>query len=140
MRTPLKVALFLGLALVCTQASTCAVQQQAGHSQQSGLMLMRQVLTIQANKPFAKAGYGSLSDVLKMMPMTRGVAPDAAQAVQVSDAETADFGDYTLRLTRSEDRAKFELSLVPKQSCGIAFFSNDKNIVYSGRALGCSDK
>jgi hypothetical protein len=39
-----------------------------------------------------------------------------------------------------KDRAKFELSLVPKQSCGIAFFSNDKNIVYSGRALGCSDK
>ena len=90
MRTPLKVALFLGLALVATQASTGAVQKQAGHGQESGLMLMRQVLTIQANKPFAKAGYGSLSDVLKMMPMTRGVAPDAAQAVQVSDAETAD--------------------------------------------------
>jgi hypothetical protein len=60
--------------------------------------------------------------------------------VQLADAETADFGDYTLRLTRSEDRTKFELSLVPKKSCDLAFFSNDKNIVYTGRALGCSDK
>ena len=101
---------------------------------------MRQILTIQANKPFAKVGYGTLSDVLKMMPMTRGVAPDAAEAVKLIDAETADFGDYILRLTRSDDHRKFEMSLAPKQSCAIAFFSSEKNIVYSGRALGCSDK
>jgi hypothetical protein len=140
MRIPLKVAIIIGLALAGTPASSAAVSQQPASGQQSGLMLMRQVLTIQANKPFAKAGYGSLSDVLKMMPMTRGVAPEAAQAVHLTDAETADVGDYTLRLTRSEDRAKFELSLVPKQSCDVAFFSNDRNIVYTGRALGCSDK
>jgi hypothetical protein len=65
---------------------------------------------------------------------------DAAKAMQMIDAETADFGDYTLRLTRSEDRRKFELSLAPKQSCDLAFFSNDKNIVYTGHALGCSEK
>jgi len=140
MRTPFKIALVIGLAFVGNQASTAAVQKQPTSGQQSALMLMRQVLTIQANKPFAKAGYGSLSDVLKTMPMTRGVAPDAAQAVHLVDAETADFGDYTLRLTRSEDRAKFELSLVPKQSCDTAFFGNDTNIVYTGRALGCSNK
>jgi hypothetical protein len=140
MRTPFKIAFIVGLALVGNQTSIAAVQQQVKHGQQSGLMLMRQVLTIQANRPFAKAGYGSLSDVLKMMPMTRGIAPDAAEAVHLSDAETADFGEYTLRLTRSEDRAKFELSLVPKDGCGLAFFSNDKNIIYSGKALGCSDK
>jgi hypothetical protein len=45
-----------------------------------------------------------------MMPMTRGVAPDAPKAMQMIDAETADFGDYTLRLTRSEDRRKFARS------------------------------
>jgi len=139
MRTPIGIGLIVGLTVLGAQASNAAVQQPT-YGQQSGLMLMRQVLTIQANKPFATNGYGTLSDVLKMMPMTRGVAPDAAQAIQLIDSETADFGDYTLRLTRSEDRRKFELSLAPKQSCGLAFFSNDRNIVYSGRAIGCSDK
>lgn len=51
-------------------------------------------------------GHSLLADVMKMMPMARGIAPGAAQAVQLSDAETTDSWDYAFRLT-SDDRARF---------------------------------
>jgi hypothetical protein len=53
---------------------------------------------------------------------------------------TADFGDYTRRVTRSYDRRKFELSLAPKQSFGLASLATDKNIVTPACAGAAHEK
>jgi hypothetical protein len=93
---------------------------------------MRAILTVQANRPFGAArGYGSLADVLPVLSTIEGEA-------KMIDDQTASYGGYTIRLTRSTDRKRFEVALVPQDAtCAPSWFSNEQNVIYVGQALGC---
>jgi hypothetical protein len=56
----------------------------------------------------------------------------------VIDEHTASYRGYTIRMTRTADRQRFEISIVPNGgACAISWFSNEKNVIYAGHALGC---
>jgi len=134
MRTPLRLGLFVGLALMGTQAPTVAVQLSVPSqalSKDEGPRAMRMLLTMQANRPYGKGNYGTLSEILALVPP---VQVDAT----IIDEQTASYRGYTIRMTRSADRKHFELALVPAGgTCAASWFSNEHNVIYSGQAIGC---
>jgi hypothetical protein len=94
-------------------------------------MMVRQILSAQSNAPFGpKAGYGTLGDLLKQMP-------ELQHDVKVVDKQTASVKNYVLRMTRSQDRKSFELSLLPSKGCQTGWIANENNQIYTAQALGC---
>jgi hypothetical protein len=111
-----------------SRATTLPVQQAL--SETDGLRAIRIVLSTEANVPFGpKKGFGTLAEVLK-------VAGTAVPAKTV-DPNTASIRDYTLRITRSSDKKRFEATLTPTTGCGPSWFGNERNIIYTGKPLGC---
>ena len=78
MRTRLlQMALIAGLAMLGVRPSAQAPQAaQAELTTLDGPRIMRMVLTMQVNRPFGAAGYGTLSDVLPLIP---GIAGDVTR-------------------------------------------------------------
>ena len=79
------------------------------------------------------ARYRALTEVL--------ASPDAASFkgdVTVIDGETGSFKGYRMRITAQGGR--YEASLIPDKGCGLAFFVDEKNVIYVGRGLGCDEK
>ena len=93
----LQVAVLAGLAVLGVRSSAQSPQTATEPTTVDGPMVMRMVLTKQANRPFGPAGYGTLSDILPLMW-------DVAGEATLIDEHTASFRGYTIRLTRSLDR------------------------------------
>jgi hypothetical protein len=130
----LQMALIAGLTMLGVRSSAQVPQTaQAELPGLNGPMIMRMVLTMQANRPFGAAGYGTLSDVLPLIP---GIVGD----VTMIDEQTASLRGYTIRLTRSIDRRTFELTLTQPGRCATGWFSNEKNVIYASLPLGCSSQ
>ena len=128
----LHIAFIVLLAALGVRSSAQAPQTAQSEMQPlDGPMIMRVVLTMQANRPFGAAGYGTLSEVLALTP---GLAGQAT----VIDEQTASLHGYTIRMTRSIDRKTFELTLTQPGRCATGWFSNEKNVIYAGLPLGCS--
>ncbi len=53
------------------------------------------------------------------------------------DPDTATFGQYTLRVTRSRDKSHFQVSLVPSDVCDAAWFAIDDSPAYDARSSRC---
>jgi alpha-D-ribose 1-methylphosphonate 5-triphosphate synthase subunit PhnH len=53
------------------------------------------------------------------------------------DRDTATFLNYTLRITRTEDKRRFQASLTPTSRCGKAWFGTSEKTVFVGSAIGC---
>ena len=134
MRTPTNLGLILSLALMGNQAPTAAIQQPVQAqmlTKDEGPRAMRMLLTMQANKPYGKGSYGTLSEILELVPPVQGDAT-------LIDEQTAAYRGYTIRMTRSADRKHFELALIPAGgACAASWFSNEQNVIYAGQAIGC---
>jgi|SRR5690349_526638 len=62
------------------------------------------------------------------------------QSLQVS-AGPEIFPGWKLRLVIARDGQSFDLSLTTAQDkCGLTFFSDDRGVIYEGRAIGCSSE
>jgi hypothetical protein len=121
----MKRAVITGLAFVL-----CAVSGSAGAYSQNavdGLRTMRMAMSVQANRPFGKAGYASAAQVAKALELT---------GTQV-DSERFDFGPYRLMVSVSADKKHFQMSLTPISGCDEAWFGTEANTIYTGKALGC---
>ena len=99
-------------------------------SADDGAQIMRMILTMEMNRPFGPGRYGALTDVLNLMPEVQSVARRV-------NNETATIHGYTIRLNPSADGQRFDLTLAREGSCDLAWFSNDRSVIYSGRPLGC---
>jgi hypothetical protein len=101
-------------------------------TKEGGARVMRMILTMQANTPYGpKTSYGTLKEILPLLP-------DVQRDATVIDEHTASYRGYTIRMTRTADRQRFEISIVPNSgACAISWFSNEKNVIYVGQALGC---
>lgn len=54
----------------------------------------------------------------------------------LTDRENGSFKNYDVRVTAQDSR--FEASLVPEKSgCGLAFFIDERILIYTGVGLGC---
>jgi hypothetical protein len=59
--------------------------------------------------------------------------------MDVLDSSSARIGNYLVRITASDDKKHFQVSLEPADSrtCSPALFGDDREIIYLGTALGC---
>jgi hypothetical protein len=78
--------------------------------------------------------YRPLADLLAMRDATT-----LGKDVTLIDSENGLFRGYVLRVTAQGSR--FEASLVPdSRGCGLAFFIDERILIYTGRGLGCDKK
>jgi len=92
---------------------------------------MRMILTIQANRPFGKGRYGLLEEVLAGVSL-------AGEDPVIVDRQTATYRGYTIRILRTPEMTKFDLTMVPSGGlCGQSYFANEQNVIFSGTAIGC---
>jgi hypothetical protein len=47
------------------------------------------------------------------------------------------FRQYRLSMILSADAGSYQLSLVPMEGCAEAWFSDQRGVIYTGRALAC---
>jgi hypothetical protein len=112
------------------QAPVPSATQEPRLTAEDGAMMMRLMLTRQANRPYGAGSYGTLPDLL---PFVQAVHGDAT----LVDEQTASLRGYTIRLTRSLDRKRFDIAITQDGTCAIGWFSNERNVIYAGKALGC---
>lgn len=113
----------------CTVTSGSAFQTQSATLKESqGVALMRMAMTVQANRPFGPSRYGSLDDVLNTLTV-----PDA----KIAEPDSAEISGYLLRVSATADRTHYQIALTPSNGCGTAWFGDEHNIIYAGKALGC---
>lgn len=123
---------FIGAAVVMAMAgigvARAAQTPPAALTEQEGLRMMRQVLSAEMNAPMGKKnGFGTLADVLSVTKL------DA----QTIDTASALIKGYTLRVSRADDRQHVQVTLTPVTGCGTAWFGDERNLIYTGKALGC---
>ena len=78
--------------------------------------------------------YRPLAEILAMRDAT-----SLWQDVTLIDSENGLYKGYLLRVTAQGSR--FEASLVPdNRGCGLAFFIDERILIYTGRGLGCRER
>ena len=121
---------FVGLSMVLGFTGMTATQEPTVLAERDGLRLMRRLMAVQANAPFA-GNPGSLADVVGHAQRS-GTADATVAAI---NPETGEVLGYAVRIAPNGSR--YEISLTPNGGCGPAWFGNEKNVIYSGKALGC---
>jgi len=125
MKRTASMGLLLSVCLL-VGGSSFEARGQAGDA--DGVRVMRMAMSVQANKPYGKNGYASISEVMTSIHL---------DTATVMDADTIQVGAYTLRVSRSDDRKHFQMALTPVSGCGTAWFGSEANVIYTGKALGC---
>jgi hypothetical protein len=142
------IGLLVALAL---SMSTGATHAKESLSREDGLRVMRGVLTLEVAVHNGARGteseWGDLAQVVKVSdsdsaawkpldgPRTKTRLVDV-----VVDSTTATVFDYTLRLTRSDDKKHFQLSLTPTVTNAsdprLSWFADDRLLIYTGKPIG----
>ena len=99
------------------------------------LRLIRMVGTTEAEFSASEGGYVSLAALLKHRNF-RGYA----SKLELIDSTSAKTGGYILSVIPSADGKRFQVSLVPEQGCGVAYFSSENYLIYQGKGLGCPER
>jgi len=130
--------LAVALASACHSAKPAKVvaapPNPAGLSDVDGLLTMRMFLSNQITSRARTKVYLPIADALK------GV-PTVPNPLSQSDAETATFKGYRLRMTVSDDQLHFQTSLTPESresACGKSWFSTEQGLIYVGQVIGCA--
>ena len=103
---------------------------------------MRRVNTTEADIFLRTRQYAPIDTLLDHKFM-RGLGMRAGQSGRTS----AIYKDYSLLVTLSPDHLHYLAELIPihasnsaaNEACATAAFSNERGIIYIGRALGCED-
>jgi hypothetical protein len=133
MRTKV-ICVLVALALVASAGTNCA---QGSLSRDQGLMITRIVMGIAGN---SSVRWRDLTDVMKWTTDSGSTyyLRDLATAKTV-DSSTVAVLDYTLRLTRSDDNKRYQISLTttaPKPDDDrLSWFSDDRGVIYTGKPL-----
>jgi hypothetical protein len=118
--------------------SSGAARARESLSREQGLTIVRVVVSAEVELRASGNGWGDLSDVVRVGNMQRGEALPPAKIV---DSSTATVLDYTLRLTRSDDKKHLQVSLTPTVTKlgdnRISWFSLDQTewIIYTGQPI-----
>ena len=106
---------------------------------------MKGVLTLEVHGGGMTSGWDDLAELVKASEHdTAAWKPVDGSRTRLVDAivdsSTATVVDYTLRLTRSEDRKHFQLSLTPTVAKASdprpSWFGDDRFVIYTGKPIG----
>lgn len=100
----------------------------AGQASATGVALARMVNTAQAHH---RNGYVPLQELVNDSAFARV----AGQIV--IDGDEIVVGLHRVVLTVNEDRRRYQVSVVSSESCSPAWFSSERGLIYTGKALGC---
>ena len=62
----------------------------------------------------------------------KGVRPNI-----VVNGDVVTYMDAQLRLVLPADALQYQVMVMPRQSCGVAVFSDERGVIYTGKGLGC---
>jgi hypothetical protein len=139
-------------AVIMASLGTAAARQPASQDTstssipfQQGVHVMRVVASAEAAVAASRGqardrrpeqnGYGTLAETLDVIQ--RDSAVGSLPGVTIVDTTSASMLDYTLQITRSEDRSHYSATLTPVKGCGLSFFTDDRNVIYTGKSIGC---
>jgi hypothetical protein len=60
--------------------------------------------------------------------------------VLLKDSSTGTLKNYTVSIVVSTDGQHYVLEMLSSSSCGLALFSNESGIIYTGTGLGCAQE
>lgn len=124
-------ALARSLALVAVTVITTQIasgQEPAPYDAKAGVMLMRMINTAE-NAEHRNGRYAALEQLLVHPMMTR-----VTQSVTFNGSEATYLGQM-LRLVVSADGQRYQVALVPPSGVGIAFFTDERGLIYSGKVI-----
>jgi hypothetical protein len=144
MRSKILTVMFGGVVPLFGAAaeSAWAQPQPRSLSRDRALTILRIVLAVEVtggagNPP----GYLNLSDVAQSpdwLGFVQRRTPEFPR-IEMTDSTSARVLDYELRVIASADRKHFQASLQPVEpkACGFALFTDERDVIYSGKGLGC---
>jgi hypothetical protein len=127
-KTTLLIAVFAITLILPVASSPSGIAGTAPKVQLDGALLVTRVIA-------AELTPSKLLEARSAVDLVVGV-PRSLNATLI-DTDSAELPGYSLRVTRSSDRRHFQVSLQPHDRCGMAWFGNDSQTIYSGKALGC---
>jgi hypothetical protein len=107
---------------------TAVVAQQPQENAVDGIRLARAINSAQVSQS------GTYADVRELIgdPVLSAFAP----AIQF-EGEIVRIGNHRIMMVLAADRKHYQFTIVPDSGCGTAWFSSDRGMIYTGRALGC---
>jgi hypothetical protein len=129
-----KSVIVASLVLTCGVWRVSTVQQPVT-PQMNGLSLIRYVNTVQNEMFNTYSRYVTLEEVLAHPGLTT-VKPKAVS----TGVGLIRYEHYQLQMSLSSDGTKYLVSAVPLATCGQAWFSDQRGLIYTGKVLGCSDQ
>lgn len=120
-----------------TTSSTSTNLRQAIHA-------VRLINTAQARVKLANRHFLQLSELLSSGALEEAsknneIFGAAYQSLNVKNQKELLRGfDFTMVV--APDGSAYKLSLTEKNDCGVAIFTDDRGLIYQGKALGCADK
>lgn len=102
---------------------------------EDGVFVMRLVASLEVEN----AGRQSAPQYLPLSGIAALSDPWLKRNVTIIDGENGSYKGYALRVTA--DGPRFQASLVPdNRRCGLAFFIDERILIYTGYGLGCHEK
>ena len=119
------------LLIVLTGAFALSQAQQSPVDR--AVNIVRTLNTAEADSMLSQGHFLNLSE----LPAHRFVS-SKGWSIQPTGATTGTLDDYGVILTVTADRKHYQLSMLPTAACGVAVFSDDSGLIYTGRGLECS--
>ena len=121
----------LGVASVIAGAAVSATQTSPDDQRRATITLMRAINTAEHAVKSRTGKFVHLAELLEHPAMGR-VKADIALNGGVATHQGA-----TIRLAVSTDAAQYQVSIVPSETCGLAAFSDERGLIYTGKVLDC---
>jgi hypothetical protein len=124
--------------MICAAAlllsGTSAVSQAKTLTADQALDIVRTLNTAEVDSKLMGGHFLTLAE----LPSHRRVKK-AAWSIAQTDETTGTLEDYRLVVNVAPDGKHYQLSMIPTATCGVALFSNESGVIYTGRGLGCSE-
>jgi type II secretory pathway pseudopilin PulG len=122
----------LALCVVAGLAARSSAQTAVDEDgRRAALRVMRAINTAENAARSQGGHYLPLADLLTHRAMG-AVAPD----VRVS-ATTVTYDKWQLRLALSADASQYMVNMMSSETCGLAVFSDERGLIYTGKVLDC---
>jgi hypothetical protein len=104
-------------------------------SSSDGLRIMRALDTAEASAFNSEPKYLSLEQLVRQR-----LIPGDKMGLTLNDSSSGMIKNYKVSVVVTADGKHFAAALVPSDGCGAALFSDESDLIYEGRVLGCSDR
>ena len=124
--------LFVVASLILVNAGTIASTQPATDpARAAGIAVMRAINTAENAVRQESGKYVELADLLNHGAMSR------VRADIVVNGSAITHRGQQLRLALTRDAMRYQVMVVPAETCGTAIFSDERGLIYTGKVLDC---